>query len=146
MVWGGITATRGAQVCGPVKEKSIGPTTSAQNGMSLWKVVDYGPRGPQHLIVLILMAVAMLPILLRPGSQRTLDFVYEHNTLNPRGEAVCGPPGGKPLNLFILTFCGLLGLQLGLLGFHTGFLDLAGLAFRPFQSGAWLLSWGSSGL
>ena len=60
-------------------------------------MVDYGPRGPQHLIVLILMAVAMLLILLRTGSQRTLDFPYEGNTLNPGSETLCrGPQGVNP--------------------------------------------------
>ena len=66
-----------------------------------------GPRGPQHLIVLILMAVAMLPILLRTGHQRTLDLSYEDNTLNPGCESLCGPPPGMNPEPFILTFCGL---------------------------------------
>ena len=64
-------------------------------------------------------------------------------------QTLCRPPRGKPLNLFILAFCGLLGLQSlpcapssWLLGLHTGFLALAGPRFRAFGSGAWFLSWG----
>ena len=64
----------------------------------------YGPRGPQHLIVLFLMAVAMLFILLRTRQPAYADPLYDKVYPKPkaRNPLPCSPPlGGKP---FLLTF------------------------------------------
>jgi len=84
----------------------------------------FRPRGPQHLIVLFPMAVAMLPILLRTGSQRTLASPMDKEYPKPtrRIPLPCSPTEVNP-DLF---FCGLLGLDLGRLGLRLGFLVLAG--------------------
>ena len=64
----------------------------------------YGPRGPQHLIVLFLMAVAMLFILLRTRQPAYADPLYDKEYPKPkaRNPLPCSPPlGGKP---FLLAF------------------------------------------
>ena len=53
----------------PSKSLALGE----DRGWRLWRVVECGPRGPQHLIVLLLMAVAMLHVDVRAVRSRKGD-------------------------------------------------------------------------